>query len=146
MLNRARQYIDLIPATDKTSQSWSKTTKKFVSTRSGNSVASKTSNQRQKELPIAKNCREELECQYKSTIRIAKQKQEIVLQKFQQEQQRLHLKKERLHQEWLRLLQEKEQQLQFEKQRLQHEQLLEVLELKEEAKWRIAEVKTVEIL
>ena len=144
VLERARQYNNSLPATVKTSQKSSKTTKKAVSTRSGNCVTSKTSTQRQKELLIAKHRKEELECQHESSLRLAKQKQEIELQKSQPEQQRLHLEKERFHQDRHQRLQEKEQQLQFEEQRLQKEPLLEVLELGEEARRRIAEPKIAE--
>ena len=50
-----RKYIDSVPATDRTSQSASKKMKKNVCTRSGNSITSKTSSQRQKELLVAKH-------------------------------------------------------------------------------------------
>ena len=82
VLKRARQYIESPPGTDKTSQSSSKTTKKTVSTKSGNSLTSKASNQRQKDLHIAKHCREELERQHESALRLAKQKQEFEQQTF----------------------------------------------------------------
>ena len=82
VLKRAHQYSDSLPATDKTSQSSSKTAKKTVSTRSGNSVTSKTSSWRQKDFLIAKHRREELESQHESSFCLAKQKQEIEFQKF----------------------------------------------------------------
>ena len=65
---------------------------------------------------------------------------------FQQEQQRLLLKKERFHEDRLQRLQEQEQKLQFAGQLLQKQQLLEVLELEEEAKRRITGAKIAEIL
>ena len=145
VLKRARQSIDSIPATDKASQSSSKTAKKTVSNRSGNSATSNTSSQRQKELLIAKQRREELKRQHEGALHLAKQKQEIELQKFQQEQQWLQLEKEHLHPERLQRLQEQEQQLQFQEQRLQKEQLMEVLELEEEARRRIAGAQIAEL-
>ena len=50
VLKRFRQYIGSLTATDRASQISSKTAKKTVSNRSGNSAASKTSSQ------IQKNC------------------------------------------------------------------------------------------
>ena len=46
VFERARQYIDSLPASDKTSQSSCKSTKKSVSNRCGSSVTSKISSQR----------------------------------------------------------------------------------------------------
>ena len=78
-LKRARQYFDSRPATDKASQSSSKTTETSLSIRSGNSATSKTSCQRQKKLLIAKHCREGCEYQHEDALLLAKQKQEIEL-------------------------------------------------------------------
>ena len=138
VLKRARRYIDSLPATDRASQTLSKTTK----TVSNRSATSKTSSQRQKELSVAKH-RRELERQHEGEFCLAKQKQEIELRKFQHEQQRLQLK-EHLHQKRLQRLQEQERQLQFEQRRLQKEQMLQVPELEEEAR-RIGEAKIAEI-
>ena len=94
ILKRAREYIDSLPATDNASQSSTKTARKTVSGKSGKSGTSKTSSQRQKELLIAKHKREELERQIETSLRLAKQKQEIELQELQQEKQRLQLEQE----------------------------------------------------
>ena len=72
---RARQYIDSVPATDNTWQNASKTTKKTVSSRYGNSVTSTTSSQRQKKLTFPKYGREEFERQLDNAFHLPKQKQ-----------------------------------------------------------------------
>ena len=55
------------------------------------------------------------------------------------------MKKVHLCQEELQRLEEHEQQLHFEQQQLLKEKLVEVLELEEKARWRIAEAKIAEI-
>ena len=145
VLKRARQFIDSLPATDKTSQSSYKTSGKIASFRSGNSITSKSSSQRQKELLIAKHCREEFECQHEMALRLAKQQRRDRTPKVQQEQQRLPLEAEHLHQDRLQRLQEQEQQLLFEEQRTRKGQLLDVLETEKEAERRVAVIKLAKI-
>ena len=72
VLKRARPYIDLLPATDKTSQISFKTTETTVSIRCRNSVTSKTPSQRHKDILIAKHRREKPERQHGSALRLAK--------------------------------------------------------------------------
>ena len=54
---------------------------------------------RDNEILVAKHRRKELEHQHESALRLGEQKQEMELQKFQQEQQWLHLEKEPFHQD-----------------------------------------------
>ena len=114
--------------------------KKTVSNRSGSSAKSKTSSQRQKELLIAEH-HKKLERQHKNALRLAKRRQQIELQNFQQKQQRLQLEKKNIFIKSDSRLQEQEQQLQFERQRLHTEQLSRVVDFEEEARRRIAEAK-----
>ena len=63
ILRKARDYIDACPAADEKSQSSVGTVNEKVSKRSSKSTKSKTSSQKQKELVLAMQRREELERQ-----------------------------------------------------------------------------------
>ena len=145
VLKRARQIINSLPATDKTSQSSSKTTRKIASFRSGNSITSKSSSQRQKELLIAKQCREEFERQHEIALRLAKQKGRDRTPKVSARTAAASFRSRHLHRDQLQRLQEQEQQLLFEEQRLRKGQLLDVLEIEKEAERRVAVIKLAEI-
>ena len=85
---------------------------------------SKTSSQRQRDLIIAPQRREEIEKQNEASLRLAKQEQELEL-----EREELEIEKMREEQEQLRNYQE----------RLRKEQELRVLELEEENRKQLAE-------
>ena len=130
-LKRAREYIDEQPQSEKLSQNSRKTN--TVRTKSSNasiSKLSKTSSQRQRDLIIAQQRREEIEKQNEASLRLAKQKQELEL-----ERQELEIEKMREEQERIRKHQE----------RLRKEQELRVLELEEENRKRLAEATLVEL-
>ena len=119
-LKRAREYIDEQPQSEKLSQNSRKTnTVRTKSSKASISKLSKTSSQRQRDLIIAQQRREEIEKQNEASLRLAKQKQELEL-----ERQELEIEKMREEQERIRKHQE----------RLRKEQELRVLELEEEKK------------
>ena len=89
ILKKARDYIDQCPDQDKISQSSRQTTTvKSKSSKGTSSKISKTSSQRQRDIIIAQQRREEIERQNEATLRLAKQKQQLEL-----EQQELELQK-----------------------------------------------------
>ena len=117
ILKKARDYIDKCPQLDKSSQSSHRTTTvKSKSSKATSSKVSKTSSQRQRDLIIAQQRREEIEKQNEAIIRLAKQKQQLEI-----EQQELEL------------------------QRLRKEQALRVEELEEENRRKLAEATLAEM-
>ena len=117
ILKKARDYIDQCPDQDKISQSSRQTTTvKSKSIKGTSSKISKTSSQRQRDLIIAQQRREEIERQNEATLRLAKQKQQLEL-----EQQELEL------------------------QKLRKEQALRVEELEEENRRKLAEATLAEM-
>ena len=114
---KARDYIDKCPQLDMSSQSSHRTTTvKSISSKATSSKVSKTSSQRQRDLIIAQQRREEIEKQNEAIIRLAKQKQQLEI-----EQQELQL------------------------QRLRKEQALRVKELEEENRRKLAEATLAEM-
>ena len=131
ILKRARENIDENPQSDKLSQNSRKTTTvRTKSNKASSSKSSKTSSQRQRDLIIAQQRREEIEKQNEASLRLAKQKQELELEK-----QELEIEKMKEEQERLRKQQE----------RLRKEQELRVLELEEENRKRLAEATLAEM-
>ena len=131
ILKRAREYIDKQPQSEKLSQNSRKTTTvRTKSSKASSSKLSKTSSQRQRDLIIAQQRREEIEKQNEASLRLAKQKQELELKR-----QELEIEKMREEQERLRKHQE----------RLRKEQELRVLELEEENRNRLAEATLAEL-
>ena len=116
ILRKAREYIDSCTGSDVRSRSSVGTVNKSASKRSSTSGKTKTSSQRQKDLLLATQRREELERQNANAIRLAKQKQEVALK-----------------------------QLEREKQRLEEEQALQLEELEEENRRKLAEAKLTEL-
>ena len=116
ILRKAREYIDSCTGSDVKSRSSVGTVNKSASKRSSTSGKTKTSSQRQKDLLLATQRREELERQNANAIRLAKQKQEVALK-----------------------------QLEREKQRLEEEQALQLEELEEENRRKLAEAKLTEL-
>ena len=117
ILKKARDNIDQCPEQNQISQSSRQTT--TVTSKSSKATSfkrSKTSSQRQRDLIIAQQRREENERQNEATLRLAKQKQQLEL-----EQQELELRK-------------------FRK-----EQALRVEELEDENRRKLAEATLVEI-
>ena len=115
ILQRAREYIH--QKSEKSSQTSGKsTTVKTKSNKVSSSKMSKTSSQRQRDLIIAQQRREEIEKQNEATLRLAKQKQQLEI-----EQQELEL------------------------QKLRKEQALRVEELEEENRRKIAEATLAEM-
>ena len=93
ILKKARDYLDNCPKTDNASQmSIVPSTQKTKSSKVSSSLRSKTSSQRQKELILAKQKREEIEKQNEAALRLTQQKQELELKRMQREQE--HLKEE----------------------------------------------------
>ena len=93
ILKKARDYLDNCPKTDNGSQtSIVPSTQKTKSSKVSSSLRSKTSSQRQKELILAKQKREEIEKQNDAALRLTQQKQELELKRMQREQE--HLKEE----------------------------------------------------
>ena len=116
VLRKAREYIDSCTESDVKSHSSVGTVNKSASKRSSTSGKTKTSSQRQKDLLLATQRREELERQNANAIRLAKQKQEVA-----------------------------RKQLEREKERLEEEQALQLEELEEENRRKLAEVKLTEL-
>ena len=116
VLRKAREHIDSCTGSDVKSHSSVGTVNKSASKRSSTSGKTKTSSQRQKDLLLATHRREELERQNPNAIRLAKQKQEVA---------RKHLERE--------------------KERLEEEQALQLEELEEENRRKLAEAKLTEL-
>ena len=116
ILRKAREYIDSCTGSDVKSRSSVGTVNKSASKRSSTSGKTKTSSQRQKDLLLATQRREELERQNANAIRLAKQKQEVA-----------------------------RKQLERERERLEEEQALQLQELEEENRRKLAEVKLTEL-
>ena len=116
VLRKAREYIDSCTESDVKSHSSVETVNKSASKRSSTSGKTKTSSQRQKDLLLATQRREELERQNANAIRLAKQKQEVA-----------------------------RKQLEREKERLEEEQALQLEELEEENRRKLAEAKLTEL-
>ena len=90
MLKKNREYLDNCPKTDNPSQtSLAPSTQKTESSKVSSSLQSKTSSQKQKELLLAKQRREEIEKQNEVAFRRQKQKQDLELKQMQQQQERL---------------------------------------------------------
>ena len=131
ILKRARDYIDEHPQSEKLSQNSRKTTTvRTKSNKASSSKSSKTSSQRQCDLIIAQQRREEIEKQNETSLGLTKQKQELEL-----ETEELEIEKMREEQERLRKNQK----------RLRKEQELRVLELEEENRKRLAEAILAEL-
>ena len=90
ILKKAREYLDNCRKADNASQtSVTPLTQKTKSSKVSSSLRSKTSSQRQKELLLAKQRREEIEKQNEAALRLTQQKQDLELKRMQQEQERL---------------------------------------------------------
>ena len=90
ILKKAHEYLDKRQQTDNASQtSIVPSTNKTTSSKVSSCLRSKTSSQRQKELLLAKQRREEIEKQNEATLRLTQQKQDLELKRMQQEQERL---------------------------------------------------------
>ena len=92
ILKKARDYIDQCPLVDAASQLLATVTKSKQSSKtsaSKSSRQSRTSSQRQRDLLIAKQRQEEIERQNEAALRIAKQQQELELERLQKEQELL---------------------------------------------------------
>ena len=90
ILTKARDYLEKCLQTDNASQtSIVLSTNKTKSSKVSSSLRSKTSSQRQKELLLAKQRREEIEKQNEATLRLTQQKQDLEIKRMQQEQERL---------------------------------------------------------
>ena len=103
ILKKAREYIDQCPSVDRASQpsttATSKNKQPSKTSSAKTSRQSRTSSQRQRDLLIAKQRREEIEKQNEAALRIAKQQQELELERLQQEQEQLRLRADRLKKE-----------------------------------------------
>ena len=88
ILKKAREYINECSSVDAASQP--STTVTSVNKQSNKtscakpSRQSRTSSERQRDLLIAKQCREEIEKQNAAALRIAKQQQELELERLQE--------------------------------------------------------------
>ena len=124
ILKKARDYIDQCPPVDGASQSSTTVTKRKQPSKtsaSRTSRQSRTSSQRQRDLLIAKQRKEEIERQNKAALRFAKQQQEL---KLEQEEQEL---------------------LKLRTYRLKKEQALRVEQLEEENRKKLAEATLTEL-
>ena len=93
ILQKAREYIDQCPQSEKSSQTSRKAaTVKTKSSKVSSSKMSKTSSQRQRDLVIDQQRRAEIEKQNEAALRLAKQKQQLELE--HQELELLKLRKE----------------------------------------------------
>ena len=102
ILKKARDYIDQCPPVDGASQSSTTFTKRKQPSKtsaSRTSRQSRTSSQRQRDLLIAKQRKEEIERQNEAVLRFAKQQQELELERLQEEQELLRLRTDRLKKE-----------------------------------------------
>ena len=87
ILQKARGYIEQCTQSEKSSQTSRKAaTVKTKSNKISSSKMSKTSSQRQRDLIVAQQRRDEIEKQNEATLRLAKQKQQLEI-----EQQELEL-------------------------------------------------------
>ena len=127
ILKKAREYIDECPSVDGASQlsttAPSKNKQPSKTSSAKTSRQSRTSSQRQRDLLIAKQRREEIEKQKEAALRIAKQHQELELERLQQEQEQLRLRADCL----------------------KKEQALRVEELQEENRKKLAEASLTEL-
>ena len=131
ILKRARDYIDEQPQSEKLSQNSRKTTTvRSKSSKASSSKLSKTSSQRQGDLIIAQQRREEIEKQNEASLSLARQKQELELERQEQEIEKMREEQERLRKQ---------------QERLRKEQELRVLELEEENRKRLAEATLAEL-
>ena len=89
ILKRAREYIDKCSKTDVTSETSKPATQKNSSKASHHSSVSKTSSQRRKDLLVAQHRREEIEKQNEVALNLARQKQELELNRLHQEKERI---------------------------------------------------------
>ena len=93
ILQKAREFIDQCPQSEKSSQTSRKAaTVKTKSSKVSSTKMSKTSSQRQRDLVIAQQRRAKIEKQNEVALRLAKQKQQLELE--QQELEPLKLRKE----------------------------------------------------
>ena len=102
ILKKARDYIDQCPLVDAASQSSTTVTKSKQPSKTSTSRTSRqsrTSIQRQRDLLIAKQRKEEIERQNEAALRLAKQQQELELERLQEEQELLRLRADRLRKE-----------------------------------------------
>ena len=102
ILKKARDYIDQCPLVDGASQSSTTVTKSKQPSKTSTTRTtrqSRTSSQRQRDLLIAKQRKEEIERQNEAALRIAKQQQELELERLQEEQEVLRLRTDRLKKE-----------------------------------------------
>ena len=102
ILKKARDYIDQCPLVDAASQSSTTVTKSKQPSKpstSRTSRQSRTSSQRQRDLLNAKQRKVEIEKQNEAALRIAKQQQELELERLQEEQELLRLRTDRLRKE-----------------------------------------------
>ena len=101
-MKKARDYIAQCPLVDGASQSSTTVTKSKQPSKtsaSRTSRQSRTSSQRERDLLIAKQRKEEKERQNEAALRIAKQQQELELERLQEEQELLRLRTDRLKKE-----------------------------------------------
>ena len=131
ILKKARDYIDQCPPVDGASQSSTTVTRRKQPSKtsaSRTSRQSRTSSQRQRDLLIAKQRKEEIERQNEAALRFAKQQQELELERLQEEQELLRLRTDRLKKEQaLRV-----EQLEEENRKKRAEATLTELELTED--------------
>ena len=102
ILKKARDYIDQCPLVDAASQSSTTVTKSKQPSKTSTSRTSRqsrTSSQRQRDLLVAKQRKVEIERQNEASLRIAKQQQELELERLQEEQELLRLRTDRLRKE-----------------------------------------------
>ena len=102
ILKKARDYIDQCPPIDRASQSSTTVTKRKQPSKtsaSRTSRQSRTSSQRQRDLLIAKQRKEEIERQNQAALRFAKQQQELEFERLQEEHELLRLRTDRLKKE-----------------------------------------------
>ena len=90
ILTKARDYLEKCLQTDNASEtSIVPSTNKTKSSKVSSSLPSKTSSQRQKELLLAEQRREEIEKQNEAALRLTQQKHDLEIKRMQQEQERL---------------------------------------------------------
>ena len=90
ILKKARDYLDQCPRTENSSQSsGAKTTHKSKTSKTSTLPRSQTSSQRQRDLLIARQRREEIAKQNEATLRLAAKKHELELERMKEEQHRL---------------------------------------------------------
>ena len=102
ILKKARDYTDECPLADAASQSSTTVTKSKQPSKTSTSRTSRqsrTSSQRQRDLLIAKQRKVEIEKQNEAALRNTKQQQELELERLQEEQELLRLRTDRLRKE-----------------------------------------------